>query len=306
MYRLTSVVTTIVLLAASPVFADEESEAAKIFFNKGVKLYKSDDFTGALVEFQKAYGVKEHYSVLYNIAQCLKGLERYSEALETFEQYLEEGGDEIEEERQEEVQGYVSGLYDVLSQLTLVVDQEEALIFLDGEKYGLTPHPAIIFLDAGSHTVRIEKDGFEPFEQELLLSRGEQFTLQVPLARVEEEGTPVPAKEREKIGPVPFYVLAGLTGALAVGFAVTGGLAIKKKKDFESCYRDEPDCWRPLKDDHRKLAIATDVLWPTALASLAATVVIAFFTDFHPDEKQAVLVPALGPGRADLVLRLRF
>ncbi len=302
-------VIAIALLAAPPAFADKESEAAKIHFNKGVKLYKSDDFTGALVEFQKAYDVKEHYSVLYNIAQCLKGLERYREALETFERYLDEGGDEIDGERETEVKGYVSELYDVLSQLTLVVDQDGASIRIDGEKIGLTPQPGIIFLDAGPHTVLIQKEGFEPFEQELLLSRGEQFTLQVPLVEIEAgaDTGPVSTKPgRKKITPVPFYVLAGLTGALAVGFAVTGGLAVKKKKDFEACYQDEPDCWRPLKDDHRKLAIATDVMWPLTLASLTTTVVIAFFTDFHPDEKQAVLAPSFGPGRADLVLRLKF
>lgn len=301
-------------LLATTVHADKAKDAAKVHFNKGVKLYKSNDFTGALVEFQKAYEIKPNYTVLYNIAQCMMGLEQYREALETFEQYLEDGGDKIKKKRQEEVQEYISRIYDVLSHLMLTIDQYGALIIIDEETVGKTPHPGIIFLDAGPHTVRVEKEGYETFEEELLLSRGEKFSLQVSLKQELDEAGPEPEPEtpaegpsRKKISPVPFYVLVGATGALAIGFAVTGGLAVKKKNEFEDCYQDDPDCWRPLKDDHRKLAIATDILWPTAAATLTASVILAFFTDFKGGkERRAALVPGVSPEGMDLVLTVRF
>jgi tetratricopeptide (TPR) repeat protein len=67
--------TALVLAFPVPARADDAQKAAKLHFNAGVKLYKDDDFTGALAEFLKAFELKPHFAVLYNIANCQKNLE---------------------------------------------------------------------------------------------------------------------------------------------------------------------------------------------------------------------------------------
>ncbi len=43
------------------------ADDAKDSFEKGVELYNSNDYKGALAEFLAAYEAKPHHSVLYNI-----------------------------------------------------------------------------------------------------------------------------------------------------------------------------------------------------------------------------------------------
>jgi len=49
-------------------------------------------------------------------------------------------------------------------------------VLVDGQLIGNTPQPNVT-LPAGSHTVRIERDGFEPFEQQVRIRSGETVRL---------------------------------------------------------------------------------------------------------------------------------
>ncbi|MBW2264196.1 MAG: PEGA domain-containing protein, partial [Deltaproteobacteria bacterium] len=139
---LASITACAVLLAfAPPAGADEAKKAAKQHFNDGVKLYKNDDFTGALAEFLKAYELKPHHAVLYNIANCQKNLEDYAPALMNFREYLEEGGDKIPAGRRKEVGKSIDELLELLSQVTLTSNVEGAVVLIDGKEIGTTPHP---------------------------------------------------------------------------------------------------------------------------------------------------------------------
>ena len=84
-----------VLFAPAPAlaeFPDESQEEAKVRFQKGVELFKDEDFVGALVEFKAAYNAKPHFLVRYNIGMTLYNLHRYAEAFAEPAASLAEGG----------------------------------------------------------------------------------------------------------------------------------------------------------------------------------------------------------------------
>lgn len=89
----------------------EQSEArvlARAHFNRGVELARAGSYEAALAEFQQAYRISPHFSVLYNIGQAELALERTAAALDTLRRYLAEGGEQIEPARRAEVESTIA------------------------------------------------------------------------------------------------------------------------------------------------------------------------------------------------------
>jgi hypothetical protein len=317
------------LVTAGPAHGQKGGkEEAKYHFDQGVKLYKKDDFSGALAEFLKAYDVAPHYSVLYNIASCQMELESYLDALGNFERYFAEGGDAISGGRRAEVEEKIVELEGLLSKVKIEVDQEGATIVVDGHERGVTPHEALIFLDAGTHSMSIEKEGFETYVEEFILSRSESASFRItlePIARPGEQAVKEPAVEepaavesvvepvypagggRRKIGPGAFRGMMITSAVLFAGSIVTFGGLLHDREQYRSCHLSDPDCFRPYERDIKALALATDVLWIAGAAVGLAGLVLIAFTDFHRKERRDVaLSPLLGPDGGGLVLSGSF
>jgi tetratricopeptide (TPR) repeat protein len=94
-----------VMTAASHARAEpaDERALARGHFDRGVALAKAGSYEAALLEFQQAYRIAPHFSVLYNIGQAELALDRPGAAVETFRRYLAEGQDQIEPARRAEV-----------------------------------------------------------------------------------------------------------------------------------------------------------------------------------------------------------
>lgn len=67
---------------------DPDTEAAKRHYERGVELYDSKNYAGALAEFETAKRVKPLAAFDYNIARCLDRLERYEEAIQAYDRYV--------------------------------------------------------------------------------------------------------------------------------------------------------------------------------------------------------------------------
>jgi hypothetical protein len=293
-----TIVSLAVTVAAEAGAGPEGQESAKFHFDEGVRLYKQDDFSGALAEFLKAYEAKKHFSVLYNIASCQMELEMYLDARDNFKLYLEEGWTSVDAERIEEVERKLARIEELLCKVQIDVDEDGATVLINGKQVGTTPLDSIIFLDAGTHVLTIEKQGFRKHTGEFILSRSEKASFSVSL---EPEKT---AKQRRKAPVAAFIALAGAGGAALVASAVTGGLTISKNRRFEDLYYE--DDWRPLKKDVESLALATDVLWISGAALVVTALVLIPFTDFPRKERTVGLSPLLGPGVAGLSLEGGF
>lgn len=86
----------------------EERVVARGHFNRGVELARGGEYDGALAEFEQAYRIAPHFSVLYNIGQAELALERSRAAVESFERYLAEGGEQIDPTRRAEVAAIIA------------------------------------------------------------------------------------------------------------------------------------------------------------------------------------------------------
>jgi hypothetical protein len=253
----------------------------------------------ALAEFTRAYELSPAYKVLYIIGGLNLQLGRWVEARRAYELYLALGGPELSAKRRAEVRGYLEELSHKTATLTLQLNVP-AMVYLDGVPFESTQVTGLI-LAPGEHVVRVSKPGFEPLEQVVRTSDGQDLHLVLPLARLGSDAPALPAPSPFAATPaarlepaanvgvderVPLWLPWSVTGALAAGWVTTAGLAIKARHDRDIIER--PETSRERIDDaqrlHQTLAIVSDVLLVSTLASAGVS---AYMTWWPPSDPQA-------------------
>jgi PEGA domain-containing protein len=270
--------------------------AAAAAHDKGKRLLDQGAYAEALSEFTRAYELSPAYKVLYIIGGLNLRLERWVEARRAYELYLELGGPELSPARSAEVHGYLEELSQKTATLTLQLNVP-AVVYLDGVPFESTQVTGLI-LAPGEHVVRVSKPGFEPLEQVVRTTDGQDLHLVLPLARVSSGEPALPAQNPFGATPSPRLESAGnvgadqrvslwipwtVTGALAAGWMTTAGLAIKARHDRDIIER--PETPQNRIDDarrlHQTLAIVSDVLLVSTLASAGVS---AYLTWWPPPD----------------------
>jgi hypothetical protein len=176
---------------------DEDKEASS-HFKKGVSLFNEDKKEEAVAEFKTAYEIKPSWKIMYNIGQCQASLKRYGLAIEAFEKYLGEGGDEVPAERSDEVLKELDRLRKMVGSLR-VIGPDGVEIYIDKILRGTTPLKASILETAGvEHWIWLIKDGKKLLSVQETFRGGETLELTVPPES--GEGTKPPVLTD---GPVP-------------------------------------------------------------------------------------------------------
>ncbi|MBN2673405.1 MAG: tetratricopeptide repeat protein [Deltaproteobacteria bacterium] len=116
-----------------PVQAGDKA-AAKEAFDEGTKLFSQKQYDEAAERFREAYALKATWKLLYNIGQAEAAAKRYGLALEAFERYLAEGGDEVENSRRSEVLEEIRKMRDMVGDL-LVKGPADAVVSVDGVEW---------------------------------------------------------------------------------------------------------------------------------------------------------------------------
>ena len=126
--------------------------------------------------------------------------------------------------------------------------EEGAQVSLGARVVATTEKDAILLRDvpAGTHLVRITKDGFQPWTQQVMVQGGETTEVDAELIEVEAGTTPVtpttPVTKPSNTGwKVAFWSGAAITVGLAIGLGVTGSMvksAEDEKVDAISAYRN--------------------------------------------------------------------
>ena len=174
-------------------------EAARAHFFRGVKYYEGGDYRWALLEFQRAFELSGNYRILYNLARVSEELNTYAEATRAFEEYLRLGGDDIDKQRQQEVERELETLRPKLAHLTLSINVEGAEAIVDNKPFGESPLSKAIVLDAGEHFITVRHDGYVEAEKRVVVAAGD--TLQETLTlQKEPTQTPTAIAGREKPG----------------------------------------------------------------------------------------------------------
>ncbi|WP_104984302.1 PEGA domain-containing protein [Sorangium cellulosum] len=174
--------------AAGERAEDRKSEAEARFY-KGRKLYAEGAFSVALAEFQASRALYPGESATLGAATCLKRLQRFDEALDLFEVALRDFAHAMEARTKAAVQGEVVELRGLVGTIEVVGAEPGAAISVDGKGRGEFPLVGPLRIAAGSHGVRIYKEGFEPFEARVEVAGGQTARVSARLVRLRQVGT---------------------------------------------------------------------------------------------------------------------
>jgi hypothetical protein len=153
--------------------ADPVAEGKRHFI-QGVALYNEMNYNAALAEFEAASRVHHQPVLRYNIGLCLKGLFRYSDAIDSLRWYLNEASGDpkgITPQRKAEVEQMISEMKALLVELPLTIEPAGTNVIIDGRSVGTAPLPTLS-LAAGHHVIELSAEGYKPARREIELAAG--------------------------------------------------------------------------------------------------------------------------------------
>jgi len=153
-------------LARAQAAATGHNPTARAHFDAGLARAGQGELQVALQEFEAAYQLQPHYSVLYNIGQAQAALGRSAEAVETFERYLREGSDRLSAARRDEVHGLISANRARLGELRVVGFGAATRVWLDGAEISPEKLQEPVLVSVGKHSLLSSNgDGFPASQQ---------------------------------------------------------------------------------------------------------------------------------------------
>ena len=163
-----------------------KKDAAREHFQKGLTLFDEEAWDAALVEFMTSRSTYPTRSATKNAALCLHKLHRFGEALAMFEELL--AFPNLPAEDRQLAEREVKTLRALVGTITLAASEAGASVTLDGRDQGAAPLAGPIRVDAGTHTLRVYKDGFEPFEARLQVLGGQAQEVRATLRPLMQAG----------------------------------------------------------------------------------------------------------------------
>ncbi len=208
--------------AAAPDDPEKRKEEAKARFQRGLELVQNESWDAALAEFLASRKLFPTRVALKNAALSLRQLKRYVEALAMYNELLTTFSSSIPTEERKTIDDAVSQLKQAVGEVQVNSDQPGSTVVIDGQQQqGVTPLSPIS-VNAGTHTVRIAKEGYEAFEAQVLVAGGQRESVNGKLKALSTVGRLV---VREAAGKTLDVVVDGAVvgktpryeGVLAVG-----------------------------------------------------------------------------------------
>lgn len=292
-------VAAAVFVCAGPASADDVqiSEEARKHFKIGVNLLQDPDgarYEEAYRAFKAAYAASPSYKILGNLGLCAMKLERDSEAIAAYTEYLAKAEDLDPGERQQ-IETDLSTLQSTVVTLRLTVEPTGAAVVdtrtpVKGSpitnRYGPLDGPLNIGVRAGQHRMVIQRRGYQDEALEIDAEAGSTVERSITLQpKASDDGEPPPDVEvipgpdgaRETERPVPTGVWIGLaaTGAFAVAAGVFGGLALSKGSEYDDANDgSDPAAADDIKSSGQTFNLLTDVFIGGAVVAAAVTTVL--------------------------------
>ncbi|MBN2343102.1 MAG: tetratricopeptide repeat protein [Deltaproteobacteria bacterium] len=308
-------------------YADDQLDEATSAFKEGVELFDKGEYKKASEAFRKANRLNSNWKILYNIGQSEASSKRYGLALEAFEAYLAQAGDDIDLARRDEVLAEVQRLKLMVGSLDIAAP-DDSLVYVDGEIRGTTPLAGPILVSSGiTHTVEIKQGDTLLHTQPIKLSSGQTraVTVESPEPNTSAGDTAATGKSSDNTNNstgatdsatvntadapsrIPAITLIAVGGAALIAGAVTGSIALKRGNTLESDY---PDGVPPEKEDDMKsvdnLALTTDILLGVGIVSAAVGTILLIRNKKHAEESPITAAPVFGPQLTGFVIERRF
>jgi len=151
--------------------AGDAEDQAKQAYQEGLTHFEAGRYTEAADAFRRAVELKPSWKLHYNIGQSEAAGKRYGLALEAFEKYLVDGGDDVPADRREEVLAEIQRMR-VLVGVIEVEAPEGVELVVDGVVRGETPISGVVRVAAGSRKVVLRRGDEVLLEQEVNIAGG--------------------------------------------------------------------------------------------------------------------------------------
>lgn len=155
-------------------------------FEKGIALFEEESWDAALVEFLRSREVYATRAATKDAALCLRKLHRFDEALELFQALIREFPALPVEDRTLAEHG-IKELTALVGNIDVRAAESGATLVIDGRERGTVPSPPVR-VNAGTHLIRLSREGFLPFETQVQVAGAQTVVVQAKLAPLTRGG----------------------------------------------------------------------------------------------------------------------
>ncbi len=202
-----------------PPVSPQTKAEAKSHFVRGLKLLREEAWAPALAEFLLSRKLFPTRVATNNAAVALRKLQRYDESLAMWETMLRDF--KVTEAQRDEAQRETAELRTLVGTIDISGAPPGASIVVDSEDRGEYPPVQPIRVPAGTHVVRLFKEGFEPYETRLDVAGGKTVSVEAALSKLADSGRlRISERSGRRLEVVVDSVVVGSTpweGTLGVG-----------------------------------------------------------------------------------------
>lgn len=156
--------------------ADQKAEASR-HFKLGVALYAEEKFDEALYEFQRAYELSPHPSVLYNIAATHRELSHYGDAIQYYERFLSEGKGKARADLLARAKVELQELRGRIGSVVVDVAPAGVTVMVDNREVGTTPLDGPVIVGPGRHTFTLRAPWGQTETRTVVIAAGDTATV---------------------------------------------------------------------------------------------------------------------------------
>ena len=309
---------------AQPQPPSADLEEARKHYARGVQLYEQGADAAALAELERAYQLAPNWKVLYELGVVELAVHDFAAALGHFEQYLDEGKDDVKPTRRQEVTGQIAQLRQQVATIDLTAPPGAA-IKLDDVAVATAPLAKPLVVNPGHHRLGATKDGLAAESRAISVAGGDHVRVDLVIAPPAPAPPPPPAvipepppsapapiapppsvqRESAPPRPPPYPLWVGwiATGALASGAIVTGVEALNANSSLTRAKTGGPSTVGTLSDlssRARGFALASDIMTGATVVVFGVTLYFALRPPSHAAEPSASLGVRLALGRVSL------
>jgi hypothetical protein len=197
----TRLATCLLLALATPALATPkktpqtpEQKEADRHFKSGVALFKEAKFGEALAEFERAYEIAPHPTVLYNIAGCHRELSHYGEAVKFYKRFLAEGKSVAPKDKLAAAQSELDVLLARIARIT-VAAPDGAVLSVDGNEIGTMPVEMPLMVAPGEHKIVVRSQGMRDAERTVRVASGDVVDVALKLVELPSDAGKVAKPE---------------------------------------------------------------------------------------------------------------
>jgi hypothetical protein len=334
-----SAALALALIAPSARAQDVQvSDSARQHFKTGVAYLKDPDgarYEEAYREFKAAYADSPSWKILGNLGITAMKLERDGEAIDSFEKYLAQGGSQIDAaeraQMESDLQTTKAGVVSISIKVTpvgaTIADERQPLTGRPvTNRYDLAQDGTLtVGIRRGRHRITATLDGYVEqtweFDAEPGPAQTHEYVLQQQSAVPPAVGQPVgvgvnpPPQAMTRPISTPVIIAGIATGALAIGTAVVGGLALSKGSEYKDLNDGQHvDEAQKAHDSAQTLNIVADSLLGGAVVGAVVTTILFLNRPSVPANAAAdtgtarrfELTPAVGTAGGGLMMTGRF